>query len=268
MSLLWNELTEPQQAVIRRVLSRFHHGEAQVEFQLQPLIDKRLREGRYAEAKYVSIFQEEEKKHGEFFARYFREVIGHDSLGVKDPYSAPFRRLFNDTLEFELSRLNRNNWRAEVHALTTYMLVCEGTIAETAYFGFGQALILPNKHELLPGLLEGLRYIKLDESRHIRYGERALRRLVEEHGELAAIEVIAQLLRVSRDTFGSVGMVHREFEPFPFPSLDRGKLLAYAVDQFSARLHSILQGTYTYSAVEAVRQTVKSAAKISQSLNS
>ncbi len=48
-------------------------------------------------------------------------------------------------------------------------------LAETGYHGFRQSLETTGK---LPGLLEGIRLIARDESRHIRYGVFLLNRLI------------------------------------------------------------------------------------------
>jgi ribonucleoside-diphosphate reductase beta chain len=152
-----------------------------------------------------------------------------------DPFSTHFRNLFDTILERELSALNDGTWQSEVRALTTYMLVCEGTIAETAYHGFFTALREGEK-EILPGLLRGIELIKRDEARHVAYGVNALARICDEHGVSAKLEVLKQLGRLSKPAFGCVAMVHKEFQPFPFPNLDRVELLRYAGKQFVSRL--------------------------------
>ena len=63
-------------------------------------------------------------------------------------------------------QLRRSDWHSEVRALTTYMLVCEGAIAETAYYAFAKAFDV-TAQRLLPGLLDGLSLIKRDEARHV-----------------------------------------------------------------------------------------------------
>lgn len=235
---IWQSLTKPQRDVVNRALSRFQHGEGQVVVTLNPLIDRRMREGRVEEAQYIGDFQREEQKHQLFFDEYLQQVVTEGPLGIKDPYSAHFRELFDTILERELDSLKDNTWQSEVRALTTYMLVCEGTIAETAYHGFFTALRDGDK-EILPGLLRGIELIKRDEARHVAYGVNALARICREQGLPAKWEVVKQLGKLSAPTFGCVGMVHKEFNPFPFPKLDRLELMRYAAGQFVSRLKQI-----------------------------
>ncbi len=55
----------------------------------------------------------------------------------------------------------------------------------------------------------------------------------------AKLAVLKQLRSLAAPTFGCVGMVHKEFNPFPFPNLNRTELLTYATKQFVSRLGRI-----------------------------
>jgi len=57
----------------------------------------------------------------------------------------------------------------------TYNMIIEGVLAETGYHGFRQSL---EANQKLPGLLDGIRLLARDESRHIRYGVFLLDRLI------------------------------------------------------------------------------------------
>jgi ribonucleoside-diphosphate reductase beta chain len=54
-------------------------------------------------------------------------------------------------------------------------MIIEGVLAETGYHGFRLSLEANHK---LPGLLEGIRLLARDESRHIRYGVFLIDRLI------------------------------------------------------------------------------------------
>ena len=56
-------------------------------------------------------------------------------------------------------------------------MIIEGVLAETGYHGFRQTLEANGK---MPGLLDGIRLIARDESRHIRYGVFLLNRLINQ----------------------------------------------------------------------------------------
>ena len=64
---------------------------------------------------------------------------------------------------------------AQIRASVTYNMIIEGVLAETGYHGFRQSLETNGK---LPGLLDGIRLIARDESRHIRYGVFLINRLI------------------------------------------------------------------------------------------
>lgn len=79
----------------------------------------------------------------------------------------------------------------------------------------------------------------------------ALARICNEQGATAKVEVLRQLGRLTKATFGCVGMVHKEFNPFPFPNLNRKELLGYAAKQFVSRLKQIgLTGPADASSLE------------------
>ena len=65
---------------------------------------------------------------------------------------------------------------AQIRAAATYNMIVEGVLAETGYRSYFLAL---ERNELMPGLREGLAYVKRDESRHIAYGVHPLSRLVD-----------------------------------------------------------------------------------------
>ncbi len=254
---LWRELSELQRQVVSRVLARFFHGEGQVEVNLDPLIARRQREGREDEANYIRSFRVEESKHRAFFGRYIAEVIKSQPdeflvsdiyLNAKDSYSKPFRLIFDVKMPRALMLLERPSWRYEVRALVIYMLVCEGTLAEMAYYGFGKAMSVHefgNPHKiryLLPGLIAGLDLIRRDEARHVAYGVGALGRCVKEYGLTAQHEIVQQLFRLIPATYGCVGMVYREFEPFPFPNLDKNDLRRFALGRFWKRAKLVRSG--------------------------
>ena len=56
-------------------------------------------------------------------------------------------------------------------------MIVEGVLAETGYHGFRESL---EANGNMPGLLEGIRLVSRDESRHIRYGVFLLDRLINE----------------------------------------------------------------------------------------
>ena len=134
-------------------------------------------EGRLEEEIYLTSFLWEEAKHVEFFRRWLDEVaLAREDL---ERYLTPsYRQLFLVELPSSLNALKTDlSVEAQIRASVTYNMIIEGVLAETGYHGFRQSLEANNK---LHGLLDGIRLIARDESRHIRYGVFLLDRLINQ----------------------------------------------------------------------------------------
>ena len=122
-----------------------------------------------------------------------------------------------------------------MRASVTYNLIVEGVLAETGYHSYFEAL---EARGLMPGLREGLRLIKQDESRHIAYGVHLLTRLVAADPALWNLveERMAALLPLA------LGVVEEGFARYgdrsPF-GLEKDEIAAFAATQFQARLDHI-----------------------------
>lgn len=173
----WAGLTDLEKDFILRTVALFQAGEEGVTSDLLPLIMVVASEGRIEEEIFLTSFLWEEAKHVEFFRRWLDEVVGtHQDLGH---YLTPsYRHLFLVELPTALSALKTNqSTEAQIRASVTYNMIIEGVLAETGYHGFRESL---EGNGLLPGLLEGIRYVSRDESRHIRYGLFLLNRLIND----------------------------------------------------------------------------------------
>ncbi|MFD1512357.1 ribonucleotide-diphosphate reductase subunit beta [Halomarina rubra] len=139
---------------------------------------------------FVTTQLYEEAKHADFFDRYWREVIhaAEEDLGVEhtspmDPrwFNEGYDDLFerNDAAMQRLLTDDTPENRAE--AFCHYHLTVEGILAQTGYYGLQRAYG-PDNEELphLPGLVEGLNYIRRDEGRHVGFGMTMLKELVTE----------------------------------------------------------------------------------------
>ena len=92
---------------------------------------------------------------------------------------------------------------AQAEAGCVYHVMIEGVLAETGYYGFGQAL---RARSLLPGLLRGIELVQRDEARHIAYGVYLLQRLIA--GEPALWEsVTARMNDLLPKAMGVIGDV-------------------------------------------------------------
>ena len=144
---------------------------------LLPLIEVIAGEGRIEEEIFLTSFLWEEAKHVEFFRRWLDEVaIAREDL---DRYMSPsYRQLFLVELPEALGTLRHDtSTKAQVRAAVTYNMIIEGVLAETGYHGFRESL---EANGQLPGLLDGIKLIARDESRHIRYGVFLINRLIND----------------------------------------------------------------------------------------
>jgi len=155
----WAGFDATEKDFLLRTVALFQAGEEGVTSDLLPLIMAVADEGRIEEEIFLTSFLWEEAKHVEFFRRWL------DVIGVHELPAAM------DALKTDHST------EAQIRASVTYNMIVEGVLAETGYHGFRESLEANGK---MPGLLEGIRLVSRDESRHIRYGVFLLDRLINE----------------------------------------------------------------------------------------
>jgi ribonucleoside-diphosphate reductase beta chain len=171
----WPTLDELHQENLLSLSTLFQAGEEAVTLDLLPLVMRVSQNGWLEDEIYLTSFLWEEAKHTEFFRRWFTDVPRVD-YDLHDYLGASYRRIFFDELPAAMDRLlTDDSPEALVHALVTYNMVVEGTLAETGYWSYARLL---ERDRYLPGLAQGIRYIQRDESRHIRFGIYMLQRLV------------------------------------------------------------------------------------------
>lgn len=132
----------------------------------------------------------DESRHAIFFDRFFQEVIaaGDGDLARRLKSSRQwvgpgFAPLFDEYLEDITSELRAHpdDLRLFAKAMTVYHLVIEGVFALT-----GQKFILAwaRNAEILPGFRAGFTAVARDESRHVSFGARVLRDLLDQDASL------------------------------------------------------------------------------------
>ncbi|WP_274518093.1 MULTISPECIES: R2-like ligand-binding oxidase [Bacillales] len=167
-------------------IAGFLGGEEAVTLDLLPLIMVIAEEGRLEEEMFLTTFLFEEAKHTEFF-RLVLDNIG-ESGDLHHLHDDVYKRIFHEILPNALHRLlTDKSPEAIAEASTVYNMFVEGVLAETGYYAFYEAL---SKTGLMPGLMQGIGYLKTDESRHISYGTFLLQRLICEHPHI--YDVIAK----------------------------------------------------------------------------
>ncbi len=175
----WEELTSGQREQLLKICSLFYEGEVSVADTLpwwliaMPDPDRRM---------FLASQVFEEVKHAEFFARYFREVLGEVDTAFY--LVAEYRGVLVDELRERGQAIGRallnsgregnreEPERALVLGVAHYMGVIEGQMALTGYDYFDEML---GARGIFPRLLEGIRLIRADEGRHIAMGMDYLR---------------------------------------------------------------------------------------------
>ena len=128
----------------------------------------------------------DEARHAAFFDRFGAEVMclsADDFRGrmreVEKILLSPWREVFDDGLRDVAKRIQAkpDDLDLFVEGITTYHMVVEGFLAVT-----GQTLIRDYllEHSLYPGFCEGFGLVERDEHRHVAFGVRFLRDVIDE----------------------------------------------------------------------------------------
>lgn len=226
----WKRLSDDERDVILRLTSMFQAGEEAVTLDLLPLIMTIAREGRIEEEMFLTTFLWEEAKHTDFFRRFLDEVA--EQSGDLSRYTSPnYTLIVYEMLPAALDRLIADpSPEAQVIASVTYNMIVEGVLAETGYHAYHAML---ERNGLMPGQLQGITYLKQDESRHIAYGIYLISRLVAENPNVwATAEATMNALLIP--ALGVIGDVFSYYDPVPF-GLQIDEFTNYATMQFSKR---------------------------------
>lgn len=127
----------------------------------------------------------DEARHAVFFDRWFNEVGSTDQVDISERLTAArkwvgpgFSALFDEYLEDVTSELreNPNDLALFAKAIAVYHIVIEGVLALT-----GQKFILAwaRNNDILPGFRAGFTAVARDESRHVSFGARVIRDLLD-----------------------------------------------------------------------------------------
>lgn len=172
----WQNLSAKERDLLLRLTGMFVAGEESVTLDLLPLIMTIAREGRLEEEMFLTTFLWEEAKHVDFFANGFLKHIAPDAGDLSHYHTPAYRSLFYDELPHAMHALSTDSSpAAQARASVTYNMIVEGVLAETGYEAYFAAL---ERNNLMPGVRQGILYLKRDESRHIAYGVYLLSRLI------------------------------------------------------------------------------------------
>jgi ribonucleoside-diphosphate reductase beta chain len=178
----WELMSEQEHRDRLGGLSAFFKGEACVTDTLGPYVtampDEEMRI-------FVTTQLVDEARHTVFFARFFREVLGvnkdtlEETLDVTLEYMNPDLKyiLINALSEVaECIRQEPKNLAYLVEGITLYHVIVEGTMALA-----GQRSILDfyRQYSLFPAFRGGFTAVARDESRHVVFGVKFLRDMVQ-----------------------------------------------------------------------------------------
>ena len=239
----WQKCTQLEKDSLLNNTALFASGEESVTLDLLPLMMAIAREGRIEEEMFLTTFLWEEAKHTEFFRRFLDEVA-HDTSDLSRYHGPSYRTLFYEELPKTMyTLLEDRSHKAQIIASVTYNMIVEGVLAETGYNGYFNML---DRGNIMPGLKQGIGYLKRDESRHIAYGVFLISRLVAEDESLWDVveqrmnELLPLALGVVQDSYTprEDDIVPVEGEEPAF-GLNVEEDMAFAMTQFTKRVERI-----------------------------
>lgn len=186
----WEAMPDSERMMRLYGLSGFFQGEASVTDTLSPYIIAMPEE----EMRLFLITQQaDEARHTLFFARFFSEVIGidrgrlEDTLAeVREYMNSPMKYILIEALADVSLRLRQDptNLVTLVEAVTLYHVIGEGTMALAGQRGILEAYRLIN---LFPSFRAGFTAIARDESRHVLFGVKFLRDMIQRDHAYASV---------------------------------------------------------------------------------
>ncbi len=231
----WLQLNDLERDVLLRLTGMFVAGEESVTLDLLPLIMTMAKEGRLEEEMFLTTFLWEEAKHVDFFANGFLAQVSQHVGDLTRYHTSAYRQLFYQELPQTLHALtNDASPRAQARASVTYNMIVEGVLAETGYEAYFTAL---DRTNIMPGVRQGIQYLKRDESRHIAYGVFLLSRLIAEDAEIWDVveHRMNELFPLAIDI---IGEIFAAYPTMPF-GLTLDEFAGIAVHNFGRRMQRI-----------------------------
>ncbi len=179
----WERMSEEEQDSFISVIATFFQGESSVTNALAPYViampDEEMRF-------YVTTQLVDETRHTIFFDRFFKDVLHVDEgrieerLLIAQQYmNASMRFILIDSLADIAQRLRQEpeNRALLVEGVTLYHMITEGTMGVA-----GQRHLLEyfRRENLFPAFRGGFTAVARDESRHVLFGVRFLRDMMQE----------------------------------------------------------------------------------------
>lgn len=230
----WEQLRDEERDLLLRLTALFQAGEEAVTLDLLPLIGAVARDGRLEEELYLTTFLFEEAKHTDFFARFISEVACANP-DLSRYHTPSYRALIYEALPAAMHRLEHDPSPFNLaEASLTYNMIVEGVLAETGYHGYFTIL---DTHNLMPGVREGIRLLKQDESRHIAYGIYLLSRLIATDQRIWD-HIVERMNELLLHAIGVIDEIFASYDEMPF-GLQVEMFSNFALNQFQRRLNRL-----------------------------
>lgn len=185
-----NQMTEDEWDDVTTTMAAFFQGEASVTNALAPYIvampDEEMRF-------YVTTQLVDEARHTIFFDRFFKEVLDVDDERIEERLllaqqfmKPPVRFILIDALSDMAQRLQHDpqNRALLVEGVTLYHVIIEGTMALA-----GQRRLLEHfrQKNIFPAFRGGFTAVARDESRHVLFGIKFLRDMLQQNTAYAEV---------------------------------------------------------------------------------
>lgn len=178
----WEHMSDDERQSRLYGLSAFFKGEACVTDTLGPYVTAMPEEEMRI---FLTTQQVDEARHTVFFARFFKEVLGIDKANLEDQLDVALQYM-DDDLKYVLvdalsdvsERIRRepSNMAHLIEGITLYHVIIEGTMALA-----GQRSILEfyRNNNIFPAFRGGFTAVARDESRHVVFGVKFLRDMIQ-----------------------------------------------------------------------------------------
>jgi len=204
----WAAMDEEVRRNLSWNLSSFFIGEERVTTQFSGLV---MAYESQSEEAFLLTQQVDEARHAQHFNRFYEQVLGLDGTfedrlsQARNDLNAAFIEMFDGVLVDWGQRLidDPRNLEAKVDFVTLYHMIIEGTLALTGQWFLTEYM---ERHEILPGWVEGFRLISQDEHRHVAYGTWFLREKAKDPAlKERIIERLAELIPLATGVLVPVG---------------------------------------------------------------
>jgi ribonucleoside-diphosphate reductase beta chain len=241
----WAALEDDLRQNLSWNLSSFFIGEERVTTQFSGLV---MAYESQSEEAFLTTQQVDEARHAQHFNRFYEQVLGlngtfEDRLArARRDLNPAFIEMFDGVLVDWGRRLidDPSDIEAKVDFVTLYHMIIEGTLALTGQWFLTEYM---ERHDILPGWVEGFRHISQDEHRHVAYGTWFLRekasdpalkeRIIERLAELIPLATAVLVPRgADPDSYAILDYTMEETNAFAFNALSR-RLKVIGIDMAS-----------------------------------